>query len=423
MQKSEIALLTQLLPFATPRQRAYVEALVETGKLTKAAEKVGRHHSTIQESIQNLRMKAATKGVMPENAGKPLPVADPFILKGQSTMSRIGPDGEATPIIRWDKTKLDDLDWQLAVKEGIAAFIEDQEPIIVPPRSPRADVVDTDIIPWINIGDAHLGMLAHEAETNANFDLKIAEVELLTAIAIMIDELPLTERLVINDLGDFTHYENMSGTTEASGHALDLDGRFPKMIKVYSRIMRQIVDMALAKAKFVDVLVNQGNHSRTNDVWMAELLRVAYGNSGRVNVLNNDDVFIGYRMGRTLVMTHHSDKTKPKDLAHVMTTDFSRDWGETDYRYIDIGHIHHNMVSKEHPGVQIESFNILAPKDKWAHENGYRARQSITAVLRSKSYGEIGRQTLSIRRVQEAIQARDPNHYVAPEKRAFSVDG
>lgn len=420
---SQFENLSDLLPYATPTQARYVAALQETGELMKAAKLVGRHHSTIQESIGLLKKRAAVKGVMPDNPRSPLPVPDPFILKGQSVCSRIDPaTGERTPIIVWDKTKIDDLEWLEAVKEGVAAFIADQDPIIIPPQ-PKDEEVDTDIIPWIQIGDAHLGMLAHEAETGANFDLKIAQRELLTAIAMLIEDLPRVERLVINDLGDFTHYENMSGTTEASGHALDLDGRFPKMIKVYSLIMRQVIEMALTKADHVDVIVNQGNHSRTNDLWMAELLRVAYGHTGRVHVLNNDSVFIGYRMGRTLVMTHHSDKCKPKDLAHVMTTDFRRDWGEADYCYIDIGHIHHNMVSKEHPGVQIESWNILAPRDKWAHENGYRSRQSISVVFRSRQYGEVGRRMLPLRQVQDRIRATAHGQtvYAATEMRAFSV--
>lgn len=190
--------------------------------------------------------------------------------------------------------------------------------------------------------------------------------------------------------------------------------------------MRFIIDKALEKANFVDVIVNQGNHSRTNDMWMAELLRVAYAHTDRVNVLNNDSVFIGYRMGSTFVMTHHSDKCRPARLASVMATDFATDWGETEYRYIDIGHIHHNMVLKEHPGVSIESFNQLAAKDKWANDGGYRSRQSITVIDRSRTYGEVGRRVLPIRRVRDLIEAAhkargEAAPYRPAERRAFAV--
>jgi hypothetical protein len=175
------------------------------------------------------------------------------------------------------------------------------------------------------------------------------------------------------------------------------------MIDVYARVMRTIIDMALVKAKNVDIIINQGNHSRTNDIWMATLLREVYKDSGRVNVLNNHSPFIGYRMGNTFVMTHHSDKAKPNRLAQVMTTDFRKDYGETEFHYVDIGHIHHHMRSAEHPGVIIESWNILAPADKWAHDNGYRSRQSISVVNRSRKYGDVGRRHLPIQQIRDRI--------------------
>lgn len=408
----------ELKAWATPVQAAYIDAIIAAnGDIRKAAKNLGRHHNSLRAAINLVRSNAAAHGFSPEH-GLNSQVPHPFIAKGHSTLERVGPNGERTQVLQWTKTRLDDQEWADQIKAGVEAFITDVEPR----KLPAAPLIeDNDLIPWIQIGDAHLGMLAHEAETGANFDLKIAEAELMGAIEILIDDLPAVERLVINDLGDFTHYENMRGETDHSGHKLDFDGRFPKMIEVYSRMMRGIVDKALKKAAIVDVIVNQGNHSRTNDIWMATLLRAVYEKSGRVNVLNNRSPFIGYRMGNTFVMTHHSDTCKPARLASVMATDFARDWGECDYRYIDIGHIHHNMVLKEHPGVVIESFNQLAAKDKWATDGGYRSRQSITMIYRSRTYGEIGRRLLPLRQVQDRIRRVAADHYIAPERRAFTV--
>jgi hypothetical protein len=262
---------------------------------------------------------------------------------------------------------------------------------------------DQDIIPWFNIGDGHLGMLSYHNEVNESFDLSIAERDLCAAMGLMFDNAPRCERAVIQDMGDMTHYENMAGETDASRHALDCDGRFPKMLMTYVRVMRFIMDKALAKFKFVDVIINQGNHSRTNDFWMQILLLNLYENDDRVNVLDNQNIFIPYRMGNVLVMSHHSDKCKPKRLGEVMTTDYRQDFGETEYHYIDIGHIHHGMILKEHPGITIESFNQLATKDKYAHEAGWRSRSCLTVIYRSKTYGEKGRQRLTLEEVRDIL--------------------
>ena len=409
----------RLKDWATPTQARYIDQINLHGGARAAAKALGTCHSTLTKAIVRLKKVAAAHGYSPEH-GLNSPVPEPYVAKGHSTLERINPaTGAREQVLQWTKTRLDDQKFLELIKEAVAGFIAEVPPLAVPaaPLDYQAD-----IIPWIEIGDGHLGMLAHAAEVGENFDLKIAETELCGAIGILIDELPACERLVINDHGDFTHYENMKGETEASGHKLDYDGRFPKMIKVYSRVFRWIVEKALTKAQHVDVIVNQGNHSRTNDIWMAELLRVAYGNTGRVHVLNNDSVFIAYRMGKTLVMVHHSDTCKPQRLAGVMTTDFRKDFGETDFHYIDIGHVHHGMVMKEHPSIFIESFNHLAALDKWAHDGGYRNRKSITIILRSRTYGEKGRRVLPIEEIRDRLMnATSPEAAPRLGKEVFSV--
>lgn len=383
-----------LLEWASPRQAEFLKALAGGKSSRDVAREFSISRGTLSNALKAVRMKAARQGYSPDDDVRG--VAPPGYLLERKTIHR--KDGKI--IETWDKTALDKLAYMEDVKLGVKAFVESC-PQLEAPAAPLD--FQRDIIPWIQIGDAHLGMLAHMAETGKNFDLKIAESELCTAIAMLIDELPNCERLVINDLGDFTHSENFLSVTEASRHALDSDGRFPKMISVYSRVMRFIVDKALTKAQHVDVSISQGNHSRTNDIWMAELLRVAYGHTGRVHVLNNDGVFIAYRMGKTLVMIHHSDKTRMAQLASVMMVDFKDDYGETDFHYIDVGHIHHSTAMKELPGVIVESWNNLAPADKWAHDAGYRSRQALSTVLRSRTYGEVGRRTLSIEEIQDRL--------------------
>jgi hypothetical protein len=51
----------------------------------------------------------------------------------------------------------------------------------------------------------------------------------------------------------------------------------------------------------------------------------------------------------------------------------------------------------------VESFNHLAALDRWAHDHGYRNRKSITVILRSKKYGEVGRRLLPIQEIREKM--------------------
>ena len=341
-------------------------------------------------------------------------VAEGFALKGYSEFTKTE---HGTPI--WLKTVKAEQDYFQAVKDVIEAR-EPKAVDIPPPRIQSFDGRDT--VPWLNIGDAHIGMMAHEVEATANFDLKIAKREILQAAFDLIDMAPDCERMVINDLGDGTHYENMKAETERSGHKLDYDGRFYKMIDCYLDVMEAIIEKALHKARTVDVIINQGTHSETNDYWAAMHFTRLYSRRGsnRVNVLRNETPFIGYRMGRTFVLIHHGHKAKPETLRQVMSTDFAVDWGEATFRYIDGGHIHH-FSAKELGGAEWCSFNNLAPVDKHAHDGGWRSKQAMTLVLRSRKYGDIGRYKMPIEKVWDQIIKTDPGHYVPEPKRAFQA--
>jgi hypothetical protein len=387
--------LSHLYQYCNQRQLDHVQAVELHGSNNKAAKALGIPRRGLDRSVAAVRAKASTQGLSPEHQWTH-PVPGTHVAQRVSTYYE---KTETSPAA-WVIGNLKQEAYNTLIKSAIGEFLEDVAPITV---APAPIDVQGDIIPWIQIGDAHIGMLAHAAETNENFDLKIAEQELCTAIGMLIDEMPNCERIVINDLGDATHYDNITGTTAQSGHQLDFDGRHPKMLRVYSRTMRFIVDKVLEKARFVDVIINQGNHSRVNDFWMRELLTVAYGHTGRVTVLDNDNVFIPYRMGNTFVMTSHSDKCPPTRLVGVMTADYRKDFGETEHHLIDTGHVHHHFVSKEYPSVIIESWNHLAANEKYSHDNGWRSRKSITVLLRSKTYGDVGRRVLPIQEIRDKL--------------------
>lgn len=359
--------------------------------------------------MQHRLAEAARRGIISE-IGLDKPLGEGFGLKGYSLYTKTQA-GE--PI--WLKARAAERDYW----EGVQAAIEAVKPID-PTILPAPDEPQSDIVPWLQIGDAHIGMLAAEAETGANFDVAIAKREICAAAAALIDEAPECERMVINDLGDGTHYETFKAMTEASGHVVDQDTRYWKMIDAYLEISEFIAERALAKAQTVDLIYNQGNHSRSNDVWMAAHMRSLHRNNPRVNVLRNESPFIAYRMGKTFVLIHHGDKAKPESVARLMSSDYAVDWGESEFRYIDGGHVHHSQ-RKELAGVVYESWNNLAPRDKYAHDGGWRSRQMMSLVLRSRKYGERGRKVMPIELVRDLILAKHPEHYTPPQMRAFAA--
>ena len=168
----------ELRTWATVRQLEFIDAIEKHGSETKAAKALGLNKGGISQSMRSLSRRAALQGYSPKH-DLTHPTAPGQMLRGASTLYR---RGEKEPVLQWVKTKQDDE----AIKEirlaAIAAFTEEMEPIQVQPWPLDWQ---SDVIPWIQIGDGHLGLLAHANEVGENFDLKIAETELCGAIGIL----------------------------------------------------------------------------------------------------------------------------------------------------------------------------------------------------------------------------------------------
>ena len=155
------------------QRKATDEQLMEalTGRtVAEAAAFVGIH----ERRMWHHKARLARLGWSPEH-NMHHRVPDGFHLKGASTLYK---DGQ--PVLQWVKSSID-LERQKELLEAFTAgFLSESEPL--PAIEPPSGELDTDIIPWFQIGDAHVGMLAHSNEVGHNFDLKIAERELTMAM-------------------------------------------------------------------------------------------------------------------------------------------------------------------------------------------------------------------------------------------------
>ena len=159
-----------LKTWATPTQARYIDAINANGGYNKAAGALGVGKSTISRSMESLRKSAAIRGYSPEHDwDKPVP--DTHVARGVSTF--FNKDGEKAG--QWVKADLKQEAYNEMVKKALDRFVENVPQLDVPdaPLDPQDAIV-----PWVQIGDAHIGMLAHAAEVGENFDLKIAQREL-----------------------------------------------------------------------------------------------------------------------------------------------------------------------------------------------------------------------------------------------------
>lgn len=311
------------------------------------------------------------------------PVAPGFAVKGTSTLYR----DDGTVAAQWVKTTADEQARQAAL-EAMLEAVRAELPRVAPRKAKGAWLPE--LLTAYPIGDPHFGMYSWADETGADWDLDIARRVHCSAMDALVAAAPASEVGLVVNLGDLMHFDSLEAKTPRSGHILDGDGRYAKVIDVAVQTLRQCVESALAKHKRVHVVNVRGNHDETGALWLARLLAVAYEREPRVTVDTNPSVFNYYRFGRCLVGMHHGHTCKPDKLPGVMAADRAKDWGETDHRYWWQGHIH-TESKREFPGVSVESFNTLAARDAFAAEGGWRSGRTMQAIVLHQQHGEVGR--------------------------------
>ena len=204
-----------------------------------------------------------------------------------------------------------------------------------------------------------------------------------------------TKEAYIVDLGDLLHSDNYENRTAHSGNALDVDGRYHKVLEVALRTVIKLIDLALPKHETVYWRSVSGNHNVHSAVMMNLFVQAYYRSEPRVIIRNSPAAIDYFQFGKVLLATTHGHTMKADRIAQIIPVDCSDIWSSTKFRYTLVGHIHHLSV-KEYPTCIIESFRTLAPKDAWHAASGYRSGQDMNCITYHRDHGEISRNRVNI---------------------------
>jgi len=309
-------------------------------------------------------------------------------VKGVSTLT----DALGNVKLQWSKSTK-----EAETRETILKRLIKELPGIVEAREkskpPKIKNASSDLLSVYPMGDPHIGLLSWKEETGASFDLKKAETDLHTAMEYLVNQGEPTEQALIINLGDFFHTDNSSNQTNRNKNPLDVDGRWPKLLRVGLSCMVYCVEVALQKHQKVRVINEIGNHDDHSSIFLSVALDAYYNGEPRVEVDLSPAKFHWATFGKNLIGVTHGDTVKPNALESIMSCDKPDEWGASEHRYWYIGHIHHQS-KWEFRGCTVESFRTLTPKDAWHHSRGYRARCDMTKILLHKEFGEVFRATL-----------------------------
>lgn len=262
------------------------------------------------------------------------------------------------------------------------------------PRSCNGDLAT--VYPW---GDPHMGMYAWGKEAERDYDLKIAETERRRAVDNLYSRSPNSSLGILLIVGDLVHSDTKQNRTEASGHALDVDTRWARVMQVTLRTVVYAIERGLEKHKTMVVRLCEGNHDPQAAFSIALALASYFRNEHRVHIDLDPSNFWYYRFGQNLFMATHGHTCKTEKLPQIMAADRPKEWGATTFRYIFQGHLHHKFI-KELWGAVVEVLRTLAPGDAWSRSHGYRSLSDVQAITYHKTFGEMLRVTCPIQLIE-----------------------
>ena len=377
----------RLRDWATPTEARYLDALNETGSARAAAVACNVSHDVVRKAIKRLEARAALKGYSPDHA-MTKPVPDGFMVKGVSTYY----DKDGNTAGQWVKSTVDADRQAELFKAAMEAMAEDI-PRLAPVSKPL--LTNADLCNLYTITDYHAGMLAAKSETlDADWDLKIAEQTLVGCFEQMIAASPASRVGIVSQLGDFLHYDGLQAVTPSHGHLLDADGRYSKLVGAAIRMLRTVVDMALARHEVVHVVMAEGNHDMASSVWLRHMFAALYEKEPRVTVDTSALPYYVYQHGETMLAFHHGHLSKNAQLPLLFASQYPVMWGQTKKRYAHTGHRHH-VEEKEHPGMKVVQHPTLAARDAYAARGGWISEREATAITYHNRTGKCGTVTVT----------------------------
>ena len=370
----------------TENQKNLLLGWAKYGSQTEAiANGIGTNKKSFFRAKQRALKNAAAQGYAPHR-DLTHPTAPGFGLKRVSTAYK--DDGSIG--LQWviqEPDKLEKLEALRNAVEDLASDIKRYEPLPAP-KSCLSDLCNV-----YTLTDCHIGMMAWRKEGGDDWDTKIAEDVLIGCFGAMVDAAPAAKTCVIAQLGDFLHWDGLLPVTPSSGHILDADGRFGKMVEVAIRVLRAVVDMALTKHERVVLVPAEGNHDMASSVWLRKMFAALYENEPRLHVIDSELPYYAHQHGETALFWHHSHLKKHEQLPLMMAAQFPEIWGATKRRFCHTGDKHHTD-EKEYSGCIVLQHPTLAARDAYASRHGWHALRRSTAITYSRKHGEVARNTV-----------------------------
>lgn len=353
-----------------------MEVLIRLKSINATAKHLGLDRKTVRTMRNRVRQAAAAQGHLPElGIESGFPEAGQ-VVHGYSRYQQL-PDGGV-----WIKTQTDKQKYIELMREVANELSKEIKPAKRIPRKTKK--VDKDLLNLYVLSDLHIGALSWKDETGTDWDTDISEKASYAALDYLLNATEPAHTGLFCQLGDGLHYDSLRAVTPASGHVVDTDSRYHRVVRCAIRIFNTWISSMLEKYQEVIVIMAQGNHDEQSSVWLQEMMADKYSKNPRVHVIVEPCPYYSYIHGRTFLGFHHGHKKKFKELEKVFSgSKYWKQLGNCRQAYIHSGHEHHHELIETNFGVT-EMHPTIAGKSSYESSGGYDSDRKMHAITYHK---------------------------------------
>ena len=384
------------------KERAVFELSSNGRKQKEIAKEVAIHPRTVRKILKRVKDRASVQGYNPEY-GLRHKIPDNLLLKGTSTLWKRDDNGNEVKALEWIKTNAS-AEKMLEVMEGVIEALGEDIPSNSLKSVKKSNRFNKDLLNLHPLADYHLGSFAWSELSGdiEDWTTERAEKFIIEWFKQSIASAPDAKVGVLANLGDFFTSDSNDPVTPMSKHLLDVDRKFQDMIRVGTRILRQIIEMMREKYEVVYFYNVAGNHDMSSSMWLKEFFYQFYEGCDDVIVDRSSDIYHAHEHGDISLFFHHGHKKNVGNVSDVFASKFREIFGRTKQSYAHTGHLHH-QATKENNLMIVEQHRVMQSADAYSSNGGYMSGRSAYVITYHKKYGEVNRINIGAKMVEEII--------------------
>ena len=213
--------------------------------------------------------------------------------------------------------------------------------------------------------ELHLGKYAEELEVGSDYNSEIAKGRFYHILEEIVhqQEQEMCDKALVMIGNDFFNSDTVNGTT-TKGTPQSNDIRWKSMFILGLELYKDFFMTLRTHFNKIDVRLCQGNHDTMSSFYLYMALSAYFRLDNVIEFSDNYREYQCYRFGDNAIFFGHGDGNF-KRIVQSIPAEFYKEWGESKYRELHLGHLHSQFAVDENSGLITRRIGSPTMPDAW----------------------------------------------------------